>query len=84
MFFCANLCMPPTHQKCLCCTTREEFTKKMAAFVKMIRPDDQGFTTIENIRDGLAPAGNKKPDTGSIHETEWVRATERISRVISI
>ncbi|CAM9910415.1 unnamed protein product, partial [Ascophyllum nodosum] len=57
---------------------REEFTKKMAAFVKMIRPDDQGFTTIENIRDGLAPAGNKKPDTGSIHETEWAHLAQLV------
>ena len=54
---------------------REDFTKKLEALVKAIRPDDQDFTTIEHIRDGLAGTGHggSKLDRHGIHETEWVR-----------
>lgn len=51
--------------------------------MKKIRPDDQDFTTIEHIRDGLsAHTGSSKIDRDGIHETEWVssearRASER-------
>lgn len=51
---------------------REEFTKELEAFVKAIRPDDQDFTTIEHIWDGLAAHGGKLEKNG-IHATEWVR-----------
>lgn len=55
---------------------REEFTRQLEALVKAIRPDDQDFTTIEHIRDGLAGAGagrgGSKLDRDRIHETEWV------------
>lgn len=55
---------------------REDFTKQLEALVKAIRPDDQDFTTIEHIRDGLAGGtghGGSKLDRDGIHETEWVR-----------
>lgn len=54
---------------------REDFTKQLEALVKAIRPDDQDFTTIEHIRDGLAGTGHggRKLDRDGIHETEWVR-----------
>lgn len=39
--------------------------------MKAVLPDDQGFTTIEHIRDGLAAYG--KLDRDIIHDTEWVR-----------
>lgn len=51
---------------------REDFTKKLEALVKVIRPDDQDFTTIEHIRDGLSGHGGSKLDRDGIHETEWV------------
>ena len=58
----------PTHD------AREDFTKQLEAMVKAIRPDDQDFTTIEHIRDGLAATGHggSKLDHDGIHETEWV------------
>lgn len=47
--------------------------------MKKIRPDDQDFTTIEHIRDGLsAHTGSSKIDRDGIHETEWV-SSERAS-----
>lgn len=54
---------------------RDDFTKQLEALVKAIRPDDQDFTTIEHIRDGLAGTGHggSKLDRDGIHETEWVR-----------
>lgn len=44
--------------------------------MKAIRPDDQDFTTIEHIRDGLAGHKGNKLDRDGIHETEWVRGPE--------
>ena len=40
--------------------------------MKEIRPDDQDFTTIEHIRDGLSAHAGSKLDRDGIHETEWV------------
>ena len=40
--------------------------------MKAIRPDDQDFTTIEHIRDGLSAHAGSKLDRDGIHETEWV------------
>lgn len=56
---------------------REDFTNQLEALVKAIRPDDQDFTTVEHIRDGLAGTGHggSKLDRDGIHETEWVRST---------
>ncbi|CAN0548937.1 unnamed protein product, partial [Ectocarpus sp. 8 AP-2014] len=54
----------------------EDFTKQLEALVKAIRPDDQDFTTIEHIRDGLAGHKGSKLDRDGIHETEWVRGPE--------
>lgn len=51
---------------------REDFAKQLETLVKAIRPDDQDFTTIEHIRDGLAGRGGKKVDREGIDETEWV------------
>lgn len=48
--------------------------------MKAVRPDDQGFTTVEHIRDGLAAYG--KLDKDIIHDTEWVSAPPGASSII--
>ncbi|CAM9842968.1 unnamed protein product [Pylaiella littoralis] len=57
---------------------REEFTKQLEALVKAIRPDDQDFTTIEHIRDGLSGHGGSKLDRDGIHETEWAHLAQLV------
>eukprot|EP00904_Undaria_pinnatifida_P002651 jgi/Undpi1/12387/HiC_scaffold_5.g02059.m1 len=57
---------------------RAEFTKKLEAFVKAIRPDDQDFTTIEHIRDGLSSHAGSKLDRDGIHETEWAHLAQLV------
>eukprot|EP00903_Cladosiphon_okamuranus_P013950 g12974.t1 len=61
-------------------TLREDFTKQLEALVKAIRPDDQDFTTIEHIRDGLAGSGHggSKLDRDGIHETEWAHLAQLV------
>ncbi|CAM9186272.1 unnamed protein product, partial [Ectocarpus fasciculatus] len=57
---------------------REDFTKQLEALVKAIRPDDQDFTTIEHIRDGLAGHKGSKLDRDGIHETEWAHLAQLV------